>query len=249
MPRYALTIEYDGTNFCGWQRQPTLLSIQEAIENAFKPFITLEEDQTLLLVASGRTDAGVHALGQVAHIDLPYPLNPDKIMGALNHHLRPHPIAITHVKEVDEEFHARFSALSRSYRYRILNRRAPLTLERKRAWHVPVALDLAAMQEAATYLLGTYDFSSFRDAQCQAHSPIKTLESIDIHKDGDMIFIDVTARSFLHHMVRNITGTLSQVGRGRFSPDDMVRIRDAKDRTKAGPTAVPYGLYFVKVDY
>ncbi len=245
MPRYKCLIEFDGTGFSGWQRQENAPSIQQIIEEAIEKF----SGEKAVTFTSGRTDSGVHAYGMVIHFDLEQKWDEFKVMGALNYHTRPHKIAILEVNLVGEEFHARFCAKKRYYVYKIVNRRADLALDAGRAWHVPVKLDEKKMQEAAQYMIGKFDFTSFRDAQCQAKSPIKTLDEVRVERDGDMIFVHVSAQSFMHHMVRNIVGTLKIVGAGKWQPERVKEIIAAKDRTKAGPTAPAHGLYFVRVDY
>jgi tRNA pseudouridine38-40 synthase len=245
MPRYKITLEYDGTPFVGWQRQENGLSVQQAVEEAIQKF-SREKAETF---AAGRTDAGVHALGQVAHFDLEKDYPEDEIMGAINFHIRPHPVAVMEVQKVDGEFHARFSAKQRSYTYRIINRRPPLVLEQNRAWHIVLPLDHEAMQEAAQYLVGRHDFTSFRAASCQGTTPIKNLDEVTVRREGERVEISVSARSFLHHMVRNITGTLFNVGVGKWAPGDVKRVLEAKDRALAGQTAPPEGLYFMRVEY
>jgi len=245
MPRYKCTVEYDGTGFHGWQRQDEVCSVQTAIEVAIESFC----GQSAEIFTAGRTDAGVHAKGQVFHFDLQAAHEPFKIISAVNHHLKPSPIALLQVEEVDGEFHARFSAIKRHYVYRIINRRAPLALEANRAWQVPVDLDEKLMQEAANFLLGTHDFTSFRDSECQSKSPVKTMDEIRIQRTGDEIRIYISAKSFLHHMVRNITGTLKMVGIKKWSPEYMCNILAAKNRSAAGPTAPACGLYLTKIDY
>lgn len=221
------------------------MSVQQAIEEAIESF----SSEKVRLHTAGRTDAGVHAYGQVAHFDLEKEFVADKVRGAINFHVRPHKIAIINVETMDEEFHARFSAKKRYYVYKIKNRRAPLALDSKRMWFVPHKLDVDKMRAAAKYLVGHHDFTSFRDSQCQSKSPVKTVDSIEIKQNGDEIEIYVSAKSFLHHMVRNIAGTLKFVGDGKFSPKQVQDILEAKDRCAAGPTAPAYGLYFIKVDY
>ena len=245
MPRYKLTIEYDGTGLVGWQRQANGLSVQEALEAAITRFC----GEHLTVHGAGRTDAGVHALGQRAHLDLPKTVEPDVLRGALNHHLRPAAISVLAVKTAPEDFDARLSAADRVYLYRILNRRAPPALERGRVWHVPSPLDLAAMQEGARHLVGHHDFTTFRDSLCQAKSPLKTLDVLELHRAGDEIHIEARARSFLHHQVRNMAGTLKLVGLGRWHPDDVARALAARDRRAGGPTAPATGLYLVEVLY
>jgi len=245
MPRYKLTIEYDGTSFFGWQRQKNHVSIQEAVENAARSFC----GQAVEVVGSGRTDAGVHARAQVAHLDLPKTYASYNIVQGLNFHLRPHPIAIINAEAVDDGFHARFSAIERGYEYVIINRSAPLTLEENRAWLVFKSLNVAAMNEGARYLEGKHDFSAFRAAECQSRSPIKTLDELKLWQEGERIMIKARARSFLHHQVRNMVGTLKLVGEEKLEPRAVEGIRDSKDRTKAGPTAPACGLYLLSVRY
>ncbi len=245
MNRYKLTIEYDGSPFVGWQRQNNGVSVQGCIEEAIFKFC----QERVTITGAGRTDAGVHALGQVAHFDCARDLDSFKISEALNFHLHPHPIAILSAEKVDESFHARFSAKERSYIYRIVNRRAPLTVDRGRGWLVASPLDHIIMEQAAQNLVGTYDFTTFRDSECQAKSPVKTIHEIKLQRNFDEIMLYIRAPSFLHHMVRNITGSLMLVGTGKWSIDDFINARDAKDRTKGGPTAPPDGLCFLKVMY
>ncbi len=246
MPRYKLTLEYHGASFCGWQRQEDgVATVQYAVEQAFKAFTA--EDVTVF--CSGRTDAGVHAIAQVAHVDLVTPRDPFVILRAVNAHLVPQLVAITAVEEVPDDFHARFSAKGRQYLYRIINRRARVALEDGRVWHVPQSLDADAMQEAAQVLLGTHDFTTFRDSMCQSASPIKTLDRLDVERIGNEIRIHAEARSFLHHQVRNMVGTLSLVGKGKWSMEDVKKALNACDRRAGGPTAPPDGLYFVRVAY
>jgi tRNA pseudouridine38-40 synthase len=245
MPRYKLTIEYDGTGFCGWQSQADGGAVQDALEAAVKGFC----GQDVRVHAAGRTDAGVHALGQIAHIDLENAVRTDVLRDAVNAHLRPHPVAIVAVEEVGPEFEARFSAIRRHYLYRIVNRRAPLTLDRKQAWLVHVPLDADAMHAAAQSLIGKHDFTTFRSLQCQAKSPEKTLDELSVARYGDEIEITARARSFLHNQVRSIVGSLKLVGDGRWSRRDLEHALKAKDRTACGPVAPPDGLYLLKVDY
>jgi tRNA pseudouridine38-40 synthase len=245
MPRYKLVLEYDGAPFCGWQRQADGPSVQASLEAAVLAFCG-EEVQ---VVAAGRTDAGVHAQGQVAHLDLPREVAVETLRNALNHHLRPQPVAVLEVSPVGNDFHARFDARMRHYRYRIVNRRAPLALDRGRAWLVPRRLDAEMMHEAGQRLIGQHDFSSFRSALCQAKSPVKTLSHLTVVRSGSEIELRTRARSFLHHQVRNIVGTLKLVGEGRWSVDRIDAVLAAQDRGAAGPTAPACGLYLMQVDY
>jgi tRNA pseudouridine38-40 synthase len=245
VPRYRLTIEYCGAGLVGWQRQKSGMSVQQALEDAICAFC----GEDVRVFGAGRTDAGVHALAQIAHIDLPRASEPDVIRGAVNYHLRPHAIAIVAVEEAPAGFDARRSARSRHYRYRILNRRAPAALERGFVWHVAPPLDLAAMQAGARHLVGHHDFSTFRDSLCQAKSPVKTLDVLDIHRVGAELHIEARARSFLHHQVRNMAGTLKLVGLGRWRPEDVARALEARDRRAGGPTAPAEGLVLVAVGY
>ena len=245
MPRYKLTIEYDGTGLVGWQRQAKGLSVQEILETAVMRLC----GKHVTVHGAGRTDAGVHALAQTAHLDLARDRPTDVIRSALNQHVKPHAVAVSTVERVADSFDARRSARGRVYRYRILNRRSPPALDRGRVWHVGPALDMAAMQAAARVLIGKHDFTTFRDTQCQAKSPVKTLDALDIARAGDEIWIEARARSFLHHQVRNMVGTLKLVGVGKWEPADVKRALDARDRRAGGPTAPPQGLYLVKVVY
>jgi tRNA pseudouridine38-40 synthase len=245
MPRYKLTIEYDGTGFVGWQRQANGASIQEAIETALAVLCGAD----IVIRGAGRTDAGVHALGQVAHADLDRDWRDDVLRDALNAHLRPHRIAILRAEPVSEDFDARFSAVRRHYLYRIVNRRAPLTLESQRAWLVKRRLDAGAMHDAAQILTGKHDFSTFRDAECQAACPIRTLDKLDVVKAGDAIEIHASARSFLHHQVRSMVGSLEHVGAGKWSRADLKAALQAQDRARCGVVAPAAGLYLVGVDY
>lgn len=245
MTRFKLTVEYDGGPFVGWQRQDNGPSVQQAIEEA----ILKTTAETVTIHAAGRTDAGVHALGQVAHADLDYQIEADRLCDALNFYLRPTPVAIIAAEQVSEDFHARFSAKGRAYCYRIVNRRSPLTVDLGRAWHVKSPLDVPAMQKAAQLLLGHHDFTTFRASQCQAKSPMKTLDRLDVHRIGEDIEIIAEARSFLHHQVRNMVGSLSMVGIGKWSADRLKAALDAKDRAKGGPTAPPDGLYLTAIRY
>ncbi len=245
MPRYKLTIEYDGEPFVGWQRQDNGPSIQQALEEAVFAFC----GERANVYGAGRTDTGVHARGQVAHMDLAQDRPVDTIRAALNFHLKPAPVAVLAAEAVGDTFHARFSATWRRYRYRILNRRAPAALDRGQLWHVPVALDTAAMADAAAVLVGRHDFNSFRSTSCQAASPLKTLDLLAIGREGDEIRVDVGARSFLHNQVRILVGTLQLVGRGQWKRHDVEEALAARDRTRAGPTAPPQGLCLMEVRY
>jgi len=245
VPRYKLTIEYDGTGLVGWQRQPNGVSVQAALEDAVEKFC----GERVTVHGAGRTDAGVHALAQCAHVDLAREAPTETIRSALNHHLRPATISVLAVEAVAADFHARLSATLRVYRYRILNRRPPPMLDRMRVWHVAPPLDLAAMQEGARHLVGRHDFSTFRDSLCQAKSPIRTLDAFDVTRAGEEIHIEAKARSFLHHQVRNMAGTLKLVGLGQWSPDDVATALSACDRRAGGPTAPAEGLYLIEVRY
>ncbi len=245
MQRWKLTVEYDGRPFVGWQRQDNGPSIQQALETAVRRL----SGEAVCVHASGRTDAGVHALGQVAHLDLGKPMTADKLRDALNFHLRPDPVAVLEAEPVGEDFHARFSCKGRAYVYRIVNRRAPLALDAGRAWRVPRPLDAGAMHAAAQVLVGRHDFTTFRAALCQSSSPEKTLDRLDVARDGEEIRVCAEARSFLHHQVRNMVGTLELVGAGKWTPDDVRAALEARDRAKGGPTAPPDGLYFQAARY
>ena len=245
MTRFKLTLEYDGGAFVGWQRQDNGPSVQQALEEAIQKFC----GETVTSFAAGRTDAGVHALGQVAHVDLTRETTPETVRDALNFHLKPAPVAVLTAEIAPPDFHARFSATARLYLYRIVNRRAPLAVERGRAWLVGAPLDTEAMHAAAQRLVGHHDFTSFRAALCQAASPMKTLDRLDVTRAGDEVRIDARARSFLHHQVRNMVGTLKLVGEGKWTADDVSRALAARDRSAAGPTAPPDGLYLTEVWY
>jgi tRNA pseudouridine38-40 synthase len=245
VPRYKLTIEYDGAPFVGWQRQDNGPSVQGALEEAVLAF----SGERQAVSGAGRTDAGVHATGQVAHLDLAGEKPADTVRAAINFHLKPNPIVVTEAELVPGDFHARFSATARRYRYLILNRRAPPALDRGRVWHVPVPLEADAMAGAAKLLTGRHDFNSFRSASCQAASSIKTLDRLDVARDGERIRIDVAARSFLHNQVRILVGTLQLVGRGQWTADNVASALAACDRTRAGPTAPPQGLCLMEVRY
>jgi len=249
--RYKITIEYDGTNILGWQRQLDGPSVQVYLENAVLSLVPHSSSSRIEVQGAGRTDAGVHALAQVAHFDLEREIEDWKLRDAINFHLRDQnaPVVVTLVEAVSSDFNARFSAKGRGYIYRILNRRAPSALEKNRVWWVPVELNITKMQEAAKHLLGYHDFSSFRAAACQAKSPLKTLDKIEIYQQGEEIIFEVEAKSFLHHQVRNIVGTLKLVGDGHLQPSDIKKILEAKDRKVAGPTAPASGLYLSKVWY
>jgi tRNA pseudouridine38-40 synthase len=245
VPRYRLTIEYDGAPFAGWQIQADRPTVQGALTAAVA---ALTGEQTHVQGA-GRTDAGVHARGQVAHVDLARDWADDTVRDALNAHLRPHPIAILAAEHVGEDFNARTSAIKRHYLYRIVNRRADLTLDLGHAWRVPRPLDAAAMHAAAQRLIGKHDFTTFRSTECQARSPVKTLDVLDVGHEGDVINVRSSARSFLHNQVRSMVGSLVAVGEGKWSADDLSRALEARDRTACGQVAPPDGLYLMKVDY
>lgn len=245
MPRYKLTLEYDGSAFVGWQRQTNGLSVQEAIETALFALC----GERVVIRGAGRTDAGVHALGQVAHADLVKDWPPDVLRDGLNAHMRPRPVAILAAGRVPATFDARFSAVRRHYLYRIVNRRAPLTVGRGHAWLVKRTLDAGAMQDAARHLIGRHDFSTFRASQCQAKSPVRTLEKLDVARQAGEIHIFASARSFLHTQVRSIVGSLEHVGTGKWSVADFITARDARDRSRCGVIAPPDGLYLIGVDY
>ena len=245
MPRYKLTIEYDGTPFVGWQRQANGLAVQEVVERALQAIST----DPVSIRGAGRTDTGVHARGQVAHADLPREWRPDVLREAVNAHLRPYPVAVILAENVPETFDARHSAVRRHYEYRLFNRRAPLTLQAQRAWLIKRKLDAGAMHEAAQVLVGRHDFSTFRDSECQADSPVRTLERFEVMKDGDLILMRTAARSFLHRQVRSMVGSLEQVGSGRWTAADLQDALEARDRRRCGTVAPAAGLYLVGVDY
>ena len=245
MTRWKLIVEYDGAPFVGWQRQDNGPSVQAALEDAVFAFC----GERVVAQGAGRTDAGVHAAGQVAHVDIARESSADTVRDALNFHLKPAPVAVLTAVAVGEDFHARFSAIGRAYRYRIVNRRAPLALELGRAWHLVQPLDAARMHEAAQLLVGNHDFTSFRSSICQAPSPVKTLDRLDVTRHGEAIEIVAEARSFLHHQVRNMAGTLKLVGEGKWQPRDVASALAARDRAKAGPTAPPEGLCLERVVY
>lgn len=246
MTRFALTIEFNGGPFMGWQRQAHGPSVQEAVERA----VTAITGEPAIVQAAGRTDAGVHALGMRAHVDIARPITSFRLAEGLNARLRPDPVAILACREVPEDWHARFSCVARHYQYRIVARRAPLTLTRGLAWRIPVSLDLDAMREGAAKLLGRHDFTTFRSAHCQADSPLRTLDRLEVTDGPDgTVAIEASARSFLHHQVRSMVGCLALVGRGQWTPDDMRAALDARDRAALGLNAPPDGLYFVRADY
>jgi tRNA pseudouridine38-40 synthase len=245
MTRWKLTLEYDGAPFVGWQRQDNGPSVQQALEDS----VAQLAGERVTAQAAGRTDSGVHALGQVAHIDLAKPMAPGKLRDALNHFLRGRGIAVLDAEAVADEFHARFSATARGYLYRIVNRRPPLVLDRGRAWWVPTPLDADAMAAGARELVGHHDFSSFRASECQAASPVKTLDVLEVAREGAVIAITARARSFLHHQMRTIAGTLKLVGERKWTPADVARALAARDRRAAGPTAPAEGLYLTHVRY
>ncbi len=245
MSRYFLTLEYDGSAFCGWQRQANGVAVQEVLEAAVAAF----SGSAATVQAAGRTDAGVHALAMAAHVDLKRAYPAAMVRNALNHHLRPHAVAVLEAREVGDDLHARFSALCRHYRYRIVNRRAPLALGRGYAWLVPKDLDAERMHEAAQGLVGRHDFTSFRATECQAKSPVKTLDRLVVERVGEEVTVAVAARSFLHHQVRNMVGTLALVGKGDWPVERVAAALRACDRSAAGPTAPAAGLYLVGVDY
>jgi tRNA pseudouridine38-40 synthase len=245
MPRYRLLLEYDGRPFAGWQRQENGPSVQDALQGA----IFRLSAERVTVTGAGRTDAGVHALRQVAHFDLVKAFAPDKVRDALNYHLRPAPVGVIEAALAAPDFHARFSATARTYLYRILCRRSPPVLERGRVWHIMRQLDAEAMHASAQLLLGQHDFTTFRSSECQAKSPVKTLDQLEVRRAGDEIHIQAHARSFLHNQVRSMVGSLKLVGEGKWQPADMAAALDAKDRARCGPVAPPEGLYLVRVTY
>jgi tRNA pseudouridine38-40 synthase len=245
MPRFKLILEYDGAPFVGWQRQENGLSVQEALESAI--FAMTGKRSTAH--GAGRTDAGVHALGQVAHVELERDWDPFRLSEGLNALVQPHGLAILRAEHVGGDFDARHSATARHYLYRIVNRRAPLTIERGRAWRVKPRLDAEAMHEAARVLIGKHDFSTFRDSQCQANSPVRTLDRLDVKRVGDDVLIEASARSFLHRQVRSMVGSLVEVGGGRWSAGEFKAAFEAADRARCGQVAPACGLYLVRVDY
>jgi tRNA pseudouridine38-40 synthase len=245
MPRYKLTIEYDGRPFVGWQIQDNGPSVQGMLAAAIAAF----SGEQVSAQGAGRTDAGVHALAQVAHVDLAKDWDEDTVRDALNAHLRPHPVAVLQAERVAETFDARFSAIRRHYRYRIVNRRADLALERGRAWRIAKPLDSAAMHAAAQRLVGRHDFTTFRNAECQAKSPVKTLDRLDVARSADEIDVVTCARSFLHSQVRSMVGALALVGEGKWTADDVTVALEKRDRAACAPVAPPDGLYLMQVDY
>lgn len=248
MSRYKLTIEYDGAPFRGWQKQEGQPTVQGALEEAFEQFA----QSPVEVICAGRTDAGVHARGQVAHVDLPVARELVNIRKGVNTYLLPKPIVIVNVEQAAEDFHARFDATARHYLYRILNRSSWPTVDAAHVWHVPKPMDLEAMRTAAQYLIGHHDFTTFRDRECQANSPMRTLDTLEITRLAhrpEQVMIKVAARSFLHHQVRNMVGALMLVGIGKWEPERMAEALAARDRVAAGPTAPAHALYFMKVDY
>lgn len=245
MTRWKLTIEYDGAPFMGWQRQEHGPSVQQTVEEALQR-MTGEQTQ---FIAAGRTDAGVHALAMSTHADISRELTPHRLREGLNALVRPHPISVLQVERVADDWHARFSCIGRRYLYRILNRRAPPALDAGRVWHVAAPLDAEAMSEGAAHLIGRHDFTTFRSAQCQSDSPVKTLDSLEVTLAGDEIHVTAAARSFLHHQVRSMVGCLAMVGRGQWQPDDMRKALEARDRAALGFNAPPHGLYFIEAIY
>jgi tRNA pseudouridine38-40 synthase len=245
MPRYKLTIEYDGAPFCGWQVQADQISVQGVLTGAIEAL----SGQKTLVQGAGRTDAGVHARAQVAHVDLAKDWDTDTVRDALNAHLRPHPVAILSAERAADDFNARTSAVKRHYLYRIINRRADLTLEAGYAWRVPRPLDANAMHQAAQRLVGKHDFTTFRSTECQAKSPVKTLDVLAVERNGEEINVSAKARSFLHNQVRSMVGSLVAVGEGKWSADDLGKALNARDRAACGQVAPPDGLYLMKVDY
>ncbi|MES2137090.1 MAG: tRNA pseudouridine(38-40) synthase TruA [Pseudomonadota bacterium] len=245
MTRWRLTIEYDGGPFMGWQRQDHGPSVQQTLEEALQR-MTGEQSA---FIAAGRTDAGVHALAMSAHVDIARDLTPHRLREGLNALVRPHPISVLEVAVVADDWHARFSCLGRRYLYRILSRRAPPALDAGRVWHIPVALDVEAMQQGAQLLIGRHDFTTFRSAQCQSDSPVKTLDRLDVASVGEEIHVAAAARSFLHHQVRSMVGCLALVGRGQWVAADIGKALEARDRTALGFNAPPHGLFFVEAIY
>jgi tRNA pseudouridine38-40 synthase len=245
MPRYKLIVEYDGAPFCGWQTQADQITVQGVLTAA----VTALSGETALVQGAGRTDAGVHARGQVAHVDFAKEWPTDTVRDGLNAHLRPHPVAVLSAERVSEDFNARMSAVKRHYMYRIVNRRPDLTFDVKYAWRVARPLDAAAMHAAAQRLVGKHDFTTFRSTECQAKSPDKTLDQLDVARDGEDIVVTTSARSFLHNQVRSMVGSLVMVGAGNWSAGDLAKALAARDRAACGQVAPPDGLYLMKVDY
>ena len=245
MPRYKLTIEYDGTHFLGWQYQPNSTTVQGVLEAA----VAMLHGERIALHGAGRTDTGVHALGQIAHFDAEKVWDSFVLCNAINGNMRPHLVSVLSVAIVDAQFEARFSATKRRYLYRILNRRSPATIDKGKVWHVPMPLDVDAMHEGAQHLVGKHDFTTFRAAECQAPSPVKTLDRLDVMRFDEMVEIRAEARSFLHHQVRSIVGSLVRVGQGKWHPLEMKRALEARDRARCGPVCPPDGLYLVEVIY
>ena len=245
MPRYKLIIEYDGAPFAGWQIQADQLTVQGLLTAAVEALT----GEKILVQGAGRTDAGVHACAQVAHVDLTKEWDTDTVRDALNAHLRPHPIAILVAERAADDFNARTSAVKRHYLYRIVNRRADLTLEAGRAWRVPRPLDTGTMHKSAQRLIGKHDFTTFRSTECQAKSPVKTLDVLSVERNGEKVTISAVARSFLHNQVRSMVGSLVAVGEGKWGADDLGKALEARDRSACGPVAPPDGLYLMRVDY
>jgi tRNA pseudouridine38-40 synthase len=245
MPRYKLIVEYDGGPFAGWQRQANAPSVQQLVEEAIEVFA----GRPVRLHCAGRTDAGVHATHQVVHVDLDRPMRPDKLRDATNAQIRDHPVSIRWAEEAPDDFHARLSATKRFYLYRILNRPAPPAIDRGRVWHIRQKLDVEIMHEAAQSLIGHHDFTTFRASNCQGRTPMKTLERLDVERVGEEVHVHAASRSFLHHQVRSMVGTLAQAGLGRWSVEAVREALDARDRRACGPVAPACGLYFVGVEY
>ncbi len=245
MPRYRITVEYDGGPYCGWQMQDNGPSVQASLVEAIHKL----SGERAQVFGAGRTDTGVHALGQVAHFDLYSSWRVDKIRDGLNFHLKPQPVAVLDAAETDDEFHSRFSATGRHYLYKLIARRSPLTVDRGRAWRVSKPLDVDAMHEAGQALCGTHDFTTFRSAHCQANSPVKSIDKVTVSQAGEAILLKVSARSFLHNQVRSIAGSLKMVGEGAWTIAKFKEALDAADRSRCGPVAPPDGLYLVGVDY
>jgi len=245
LTRFALTVEFDGRPFMGWQRQSHGPSVQQALEDA----VYAVTGERTAVHAAGRTDAGVHGLAMRAHVEIDKAITPFRLMEAINARVRPAPVAVLACVEVAPDWHARFSCIRRSYEYRIVNRRAPLTFEAGLAWQVPQPLDTLAMAEAATRLVGRHDFTTFRSAHCQADSPVRTLDLLSVERNGDRLFVRAAARSFLHHQVRSMVGCLALVGMGRWTPDDVEAALNARDRAQLGLNAPSDGLFFVAADY